>query len=283
MQATGDPTLNIFEISGLAWAAAVDRAMRALAAEPEVDYAAYQQSAGARALRSLEPADARRLDAELREAGILGPDGALAEQWLLAVLLSVSAPVRVGAVARTGEHSAHTDVGLAGGRGIAVSYRRRVRSTPAGAAVTGVRDVVEVALFEEPHAWAAVRRILPDFAELQAGPGTAHRLAGDRTPVSSRDLQALGNAGLPRDVKAAVLAPRCTVHLDVYAAPSGTAPAFHAADVWALADRLYSVRTADGGPSLLMVDVPPGDIARELHWRLLGAREFLAGSTGRVA
>jgi hypothetical protein len=50
LQSIGDPDLNIFEISGLAWAVAVDRALRALAAEPEIDFAAYQQSSTALAL-----------------------------------------------------------------------------------------------------------------------------------------------------------------------------------------------------------------------------------------
>ncbi|MGO4121369.1 hypothetical protein [Arthrobacter sp. YAF16] len=291
LQSIGDPDLNIFEISGLAWAVAVDRALRALAAEPEIDFAAYQQSSTALALGSLEPADTRRLDAELREAGIVGPDGTMPEQWLLAVLIAVSAPIRVTVVARTGEHSAHTHLGLAGGHGIAVSYRRRIRTTDAGTAVTGIQDVVEVALFEERHAWSAVRRILPGFTELQAGPGSARGLDSDRgldgarTPVSPQQLQAVGSAELQQDVKDAVLAPRCTVHLDVVAAPPGTAPAFRAADLWHLSEKLYSVRTSgdDGGRSLVMVDVPPGDVARELFWRLLGAREFLAGSAGQAA
>jgi hypothetical protein len=285
LQSIGDPDLNIFEISGLAWAAAVDGALRALAAEPEIDFAAYQQSANALALGSLEPADTRRLDAELREAGIVGPDGTMPDQWLVAVLIAVNAPIRVTVVARTGEHSAHTDLGLADGRGIAVSYRRRIRTTDAGTAVTGIQDVVEVALFEEQHAWSAVRRILPDFTELQAGPGSARSLDGDRTPISPQQLQSLGGAELQQDVKDAVLAPRCTVHLDVVAAQPGATPAFRAADVWHLAEKLYSVRTSgdDGGRSLVMVDVPPGDVARELFWRLLGAREFLAGSAGQAA
>lgn len=287
MQRTGDPALNIFEISGLAWAAAVDRAMQVLAAEPEVDFDAYQQSPGAVAMRLLDPADTSRLDAELRGAGFVGPDGAIRAQWLLAVAISATAPIRVSAVARTADESAHTDLALAGGRGIAVSYRRRVRTTAAGTDVPGVHDVVEVALFEEQHAWAAVRRILPDHAELLAGTpsaGSTPSREGGRDVVGARELQDPGNAGVDPDITAAVLAPRCTVYLDVVAAPPGQAAAYLASDVWSLADNLYSVRTSgDGGGSLVLVDAAPGDIARELSWRLLGAREFLAGAAGKVA
>ena len=283
LQRLGDPDLNIFEISGLAWAAAVDGAMRTLAAEPGIDFSSYRQSATALVVGSLEPAVTTRLEAELRQAGIAGPDGTIRDQWLLAVLMAVSAPIQVTAVARSREQSVHTDLGLAGGRGIAVSYRRRIQAAAAGAAPTGIQDVVEVALFEERHAWAAVRRILPDCPELRAGAGEARSLDGDRIPVSAQQLRSLGSANLPRDVKEAVLAPRCTVHLEVVAARPGTDAALRTADAWHLADKLYSVRTSGDDGGLVLVDVPPGDLARELSWRILGAREFLAGSAAQVA
>ncbi|WP_445155190.1 hypothetical protein ACTWLI_02820 [Arthrobacter sp. Hor0625] len=296
LERAGDPASGIIRISGLAWALAVDRTLRTLAAEPEVDVAGYERSAPARALGALDPADTGRLAAELAAAGISGADGAIREPWLLAVMIAVSAPVRVSAVARTGECSVHTDLGLAGGRGVAVAYRRRVR-TPEGPEtspvdVVGVDDAVEVALFEEQDAWAAVRRILPEVPGLRAAAGATRPTglpAGGRRRLDPRDLQGTGGAAVPQDLRDAVLAPRCTVHLQVSAGPAplvgaaSGAAAYSSGDVWALADRLYSVRTTGGDHALVLEDVPPGDIATTLQWRLLGAREFLATSAGQVA
>lgn len=295
LERAGDPAPGIIRISGLAWALAVDRTLRMLAAEPEVDIAGYERSAPARALGALDPADTGRLAAELAAAGISGADGAIREPWLLAVMIAVSAPVRVSAVARTGECSVHTDLGLAGGRGVAVAYRRRVR-TPEGpdtgpVDVVGVDDAVEVALFEEQDAWAAVRRVLPEVPGLRSAPGAPRPPglpAGGRTRLDPRELQETGGAAVPQDLRDAVLAPRCTVHLQVSAAPphggaTSGAAAYRTGDVWALADKLYSVRTTVGDQPLVLEDVPPGDIAATLQWRLLGAREFLAASAGQVA
>jgi hypothetical protein len=282
VQSRAEPALDAVEISGLAWAAAVDAGIRAHAAHPGVDAAAYEQSAGAKALAALEPGDAARLEAELRAAGITGPDNQLAEHWRTSVLLAVTAAVRVSVVAATAEYSMHTDLALSEGLGLAVSYRRQARTTAAGEEVMDVRDAVELVRFDEPDAWAALRRTLPDLAELLASPGSAGWLEGERTPISRTELLNLPDAVLPPDVKTAVLTPRCRVHLEVTADRPGPTTVFHAADVWALADRLYAVRTADGGQSLVLVHVPSGDLLRQLQWRLLGAREALAGASAPV-
>jgi hypothetical protein len=75
----------------------------------------------------------------------------------------------------------------------------------------------------------------------------------------------------------------------VSARPIGSGPdsevqAYVRKDVWALADRLYSLRTSpaeDDGPAV--AEVPSSDISREFVWRLLGAREYLASAAEKAA
>lgn len=242
-----DPALNIFEISGLAWALTVHKAAEVLAREPEAEAAvsAYRDSVQAQASRQLEAEDPEAIAAELRRAGIVDGQGSIARQWVLAVWVSASAPLKVAAVVQSQDLSVHTELGLASGRGVGISYARRIRHDADGVAVTEVRNAVEVSFFREEDAWAAIRRHLPAAAERQAAPDAVVEETG---PFTTH-----------------------TFHLEVSGAVPAAGQGHHqrhvSSDVWALVERRYSV----------------ADLSREFAWRVLGAREYLAGAAEKAA
>jgi hypothetical protein len=259
-----DAALNIVEISGLAWALTVHKAAEVLAIEAaDADLSAYRESAQAEASRQVDAEDSPAMEAELRRAGIVDGHGAITRQWVLAVWIAALAPVKAAVVVQTRDLSVHTEIGLARGRGVGITYHRRIRHGLDGVGVTEVRTAVEVSFFHEENAWAAIRRHLPDFTDVQP-------------TVRTTPHDAVANA-------------TCTVHLEVSARPIGSGPGseektYVRKDVWALADRLYSLRTSpaeDGGPAV--TEVPSSDISREFVWRLLGAREYLAGAVEKAA
>lgn len=255
-----DPALNILEISGLAWAATVHKAVEAMGDAAGAGLAAYQQSAQAQATRDLTAADAQALDHELKRAGIVDGHGVINPQWVLAVGIAASAPVKAAMVVQSQESSVHTEVGLAAGRGVGISYHRRIRPGADGVAVTEVRNAVEVSFFSEENAWAAMSRHLPHLAAVPAPPAA--------TPVGSTPGESVENA-------------THTIHLEVSAYPTAgvDAQAHTSRQAWAVADSLYSVGTGSaGGNGPAVAAVPPGDIGREFAWRLLGAREYLASA-----
>ena len=254
-----DSRLNILEVSGLAWAETVRRAAETLGNDAAANFAAYQASLPEQAVRSPETGD------ELRRAGILDAYGVMSPQWILAVALAASAPVKASAVVqfrdtaqfgdavRPEERSVHTEIGLAGGRGVGVSYFRRINQQPDDEVVTEVRNAVEVSFFQEENAWASLSRHFPDLPELNA----SHEAAANAS---------------------------CTIHLDVWATPgtrTGARP-YSSRRVWTVADRLYSVATGPGGTDAVsLTAVPATDLAREFAWSLLGAREYLGTLAGR--
>ena len=201
--------------------------------------------------------------------------------------------------------STHCRVNLFDGKGLAVEFTRPV-ATAADGRVTAVSvaDVVTVTLLSEAVLWPVMARSMPQFPELTAGAerpdtvtgnsGPAPGRDGRKTTLSAADVAALsrgtaaGNAaaggaaaGVTAGVAAAVAAANATVYLEVQSRAAGSGVQYHGAGVWALSDSLYSVRTT--GPAtarrLAMVEAPAGDIARQLVWHVLGARDFLAGGT----
>ncbi|QDG65938.1 hypothetical protein NIBR502772_06675 [Pseudarthrobacter sp. NIBRBAC000502772] len=242
-----DPALNIVEISGLAWALTVHKAAEVLAGEPEAEAAvsAYRESAQAEASRQLEAEDPQAMEAELRRAGIVDGQGAITRQWVLAVWIAASAPVKAAAVVQSQDLSVHTELGLTGGRGVGITYYRRIRHSVDGVAVTEVRNAVEISFFREEDAWAAIRRHLPAAAERQAAPDA---VVGETGPGATH-----------------------TFHLEVSAAvpvaDQGHHPGHVSRDAWALAERSYSI----------------ADLSREVAWRVLGAREYLASAAEKAA
>ncbi|MDI2034855.1 hypothetical protein [Paenarthrobacter nitroguajacolicus] len=272
-----DSRLNIVEVSGLAWAESVRRAAETLG--NEADFADYQASLPEQGVRSPETGD------ELRRAGILDAHGVMSPQWVLAVALAASAPVKASTVVqfrdtvqfkdtvqlrdaapsgdavRPEEHSVHTEIGLAGGRGVGVSYQRRISHQADGAGLTEVRNAVEVSFFQEEDAWAALSRQFPDLSQLDGQHGaTPGETAADTT---------------------------CTIHLGVSATPTGQAGSrpYARGRVWAVADRLYSVdrsyssdETPEEDAPVSLAAVPATDIGREFAWSLLGAREYLGSA-----
>ena len=242
-----DPALNIFEISGLAWASTVHKAAEALANEPEAGPAvsAYRDSVQAQAGGQVQAEDLQAMETELRRAGIIDGQGAIARQWVLAVWIAASAPLKAAAVVQSQELSVHTELGLAQGRGVGITYRRRIRHDANGVAVTEVRNVVEVSFFREEDVWAAIARHLPAAAEREATPDA---VSGEAGPLATH-----------------------TVHLEVSAAVPAGGQEHHeghvSRDVWALVEHRYSL----------------AGLSREFAWRELGAREYLASAAEKAA
>ncbi|MFC8039111.1 hypothetical protein ACFUOZ_07135 [Paenarthrobacter sp. NPDC057355] len=247
--------LNVVEISGLAWAATVRKAAEAMDSE-DADLSAYQASLQAQG--DVTPAIAE----ELLSTGILDARGVMSQQWVLAVFLAASAPLKASSVVQFGDtarfgdtlESVHTDVGLAGGRGVGVSYRRRFGTEAGRVAATEVRNAVEVSFFREEDAWASLSRHFPDLPP----------------PFDSPDDH-------PQPTAADV---GCTIHLEVTAIPRATehgSRPYLRRQIWGVADRLYCVQaTSAEGPMASLVPVPATDIASGFAWSLLGAREYLA-------
>ena len=259
-----EAALSVFQISGLAWASTVHKAAESLAHEPDADLSAYQDSIQALAVRQLDAATVQTVDAELGRAGIVDQYGAINPQWVLAVWISAFAPVKVAAVVQSRELSVHTELGLAAGRGVGVSYERRIRHSTDGVDVTEVRNAVEISFFTEENARAAIKRHLPDVSDLPAPPAA--------TPDET------------------VADARYTIHLEVAARLEGARPGeaderpgHVSRDIWALTERLNSVRTSSAHGGLALTEVPASDIGREFAWRLLGAREYLASAAGQAA
>ncbi|MDR6507084.1 hypothetical protein [Arthrobacter oryzae] len=277
-----DPHLNIFEISGLAWATTVNKAAAVLAAEPG-GFASAADVLAAGAAGELSPEDTRMVDTELARAGIVDAAGNISAQWVLAVWTSAFAPIKVTTVSQAGLESSHCELGLAGGRGVAVSYRRRLsRTTTLGAEVAEVRNAVEISFFRAENAWAAAARSLPAMAELHAAPSEDTGFDGERTTLPLA-ADACSPTAVTDGVPAAIAHARCTVRLGVAASDPGSGRTRYSAAVWALADRLYSLRTEPGTENLSAVHVPAGDVGRDFAWRILGAREFLASSSAQAA
>lgn len=269
-----DVALNVFRITGVAWALTVHKAAEALAHGSEADLSAYLDSVDAQAFVALDSEALEMAEAELRQTGIVDGDGAISRHWVLAVWISAFGPLRAAAVVQTHETSVHTELALSGGRGVGLTYLRRIRHGGSGIDVTATSNAVEIAFFAEENAWAALRRHLPDLAEVPEATGLASPPA----------------AGLREIVARA----RYTIHLDVSAHPSGSrpsgpgaapvqAPDYLSRDVWALAERLYSVNASPSGEGFALTPVASDAIGHGLAWRLLGAREYLASVAGQVA
>jgi uncharacterized protein YqiB (DUF1249 family) len=269
-----DVALNVFEISGVAWALTVHKAAEALANEPDADLSAYRDSLQAEALQALDFQKVEAAEAELRRAGIVDANGAISRQWVLAVSIAAFGPLKATAVVQSGESSVHTELALAGGRGIGVTYARRIRHGVGGVDVTAVRNAVEISFFAEENAWAALKRHLPDITE---------------APEATELPQAAGAA-----LSEIVANARYTIHLQVSAHPSPSrpvglppapvpAPDHVSWDVWALAERLYAVSTGPSGEASALTPDPPDAISLGFAWRLLGAREYLASAAEQAA
>lgn len=267
-----DSALNIFEMSGAAWALTVHKAAGASNHGPEADFAAYRDSILAGGFPALDPEEMESAEAELGRAGIVDADGAVSPQWVLAARIATSAPVRAAAVVQSDDTSVHTDLALAGGRGVGVTYARRIRHTETGVDVIEVRNAVEISFLAEEDAWAALKRHLPVVAdapgpsEIRADPpgasaaGTAYTI---HLEVSAHPQGSLPDGPLPA------------------AAPAPVPPAYAGRDIWVLADRLYSVSSGPAGDSPALKPVSPAAISQGFAWRLLGAREYLASVAER--
>lgn len=262
-----DGALNIFEMSGVAWALAVHKAAAAMGHGPEADVASYRDLMRSGGFPVLDPEDLASAEAELGRAGIVDADGAISPQWALAARIAAAAPVRAAAVVQSDDTSVHTDLALAGGRGVGVTYARRIGRGETGVQVTGVRNAVEISFFAEEDAWAALKRHLPEIPD---GPGPTE---------------------LPAEASSASMADtRCTIHLEVSAHPrellppgpragivsAPVPPVYTVRDVWVLADRLYSVTNSPAADGPALIPVRPDAISQAFAWRLLGAKEFLA-------
>ena len=272
-----DVALNVVEISGLAWALTVHKAAEALAHEPDTDLSAYEDSVQAQAVRQLDSEAVQTVEAELRRAGIVDRNGAITRQWVLAVWISAFGPLKAAAVVQSSDLSVHTELALAGGRGVGVTYARRIRHGDAGVDVTEVRNAVEISFFAAENAWGAIKRHLPDMTEVP-----------EATELPKSSEATVGEA---------VAHARYTIHLEVSAHPAGSriagpgpaarpaagAPGHASWDIWALADRLYSVGASPSNGGSALTPVPWHAMGHEFAWRLLGAREYLASVAEQAA
>lgn len=290
------PATTTYRMSSLAWALAVHGATETLRGEAGVDFSGYRPGPEVALLAGLDEPTRAGLASELTTAGITETGGNIQPQWLRALGQAAAAPVRVSLVSHSGGLSTHCRVDLFEGRGIAVEFTRQVATTAEGrVAAADVADVVTVTLLSEAVLWPVLARSMPPFPELTAGgrgpdagtedSGPVPGRDGTKTALSAADVAALAGGragGVPPGVVAAVAAAKATVYLEVQSRAAGTDLPYRAAGVWALSDRLYSVRT--GGPAaarrLVMEEAAGGDIARQLVWNVLGARDFLARRTG---
>jgi hypothetical protein len=251
----------------MAWALTVHKA----AGSSEDHLGAYRRSTTAHAVQALAPDMLETAEAELRRAGITDENGAIGQQWVLAVRIASFAPLKAAAVVQSDEESVHTELALAGGKGVGVTYARRIRHGQ-DVDVTEVRNAVEICFFAEENAWAALKRHLPDTAEAS----NCHQPSRPRRTLS----------------EGSVADARYTIHLEVAAHQAGSCLAPRTGgparqhvshDAWVLAERLHALRTAASGTDYALTPVPGGDIGQTFAWRLLGAREYLASAAAQVA
>lgn len=266
------PATTTFRMTSLAWALAVHRAtetLRTASAGHVPDAHPHSPPGGEAAfLAGLDGRARAGIEGELSAAGITDDAGTLRPEWLQALELAAGSPIQADLVSRSGDSSTHCRVNLFNGRGLGVVYTRPVATAADGSvAPAGIADVVTVTLFPETVVWPVMARSLPRFPELLDGDGGIPPVAPDAVE--------------PAEITGAAEPVRATVHLDVRSRAAGTDRQYRAGGVWALSDRLYSVRTA--GPATaqrpVMAAVDGGDIARQLVWHVLGAQEFLANST----
>lgn len=289
------PATTTYRMTSLAWALAVQSATETLRGEAGVDLSGHRPGPEVALLAGLDEPSRAGLGSELITAGITDTAGNIRPQWLRALGQAAAAPVRVSLVSRSAGLSTHCRVDLFEGRGIAVEFTRPVATAADGrVAALDVAGIVTVTLLSEAVLWPVLARSMPPFPELTAGGGDPDSGTEDSGPVPGRDgakttlsaadVAALADGGaaeVPTGVAAAVAAAKATVYLEVQSRAPGTEVPYRAAGVWALSDSLYSVRTA--GPAtarrLVMVETASGDIARQLVWHVLGARDFLARRT----
>lgn len=293
------PATTTYRMTSLAWAMAVQRATETLRGEAGVDSSGDSPGPEAAILAGLDEPTRDGIASELNTAGITDAAGHVQSQWLRALGQAATAPIRVSLVSRSGGLSTHCRVDLFEGRGIAVEFTRPVATGADGRdAAIAVAEVVTVTLLSEAALWPVMARSMPQFPELTAGAERPDTGAGNSGPVPGRDggkttlsaaetaaLARGGDAGVPPGVAAAVAAAKATVYLEVQSRAAGTGLPYRAAGVWALSDRLYSVRTTGSASArrLVMVETASGDIARQLVWHVLGAHDVLARRTSAEA
>lgn len=258
------PATTTYRMTSLAWALAVHTAAETLRDEAGVNLPGYRPGPEVALLAGLDEPARAGIAGELTTAGITDAAGNIHPRWLRALEQAATAPIRVSLVSRWDGLSTHCRVDLFDGRGIAVAFTRPVATAADGrVAAAGVADVVTVTLLSEAVLWPVLARSMPPFPGLAAGVPPAP------------DPAAAAAAAV--DVAAA----KATVYLEVQSRAAGTGVPYRAAGVWALSESLYSVRTA--GPAtarrLVLAETADGDIARQLVWDVLGARDFLARRT----
>lgn len=193
-------------------------------------------------------------DAELLAAGLLTPDGRIHPDWAGAVRSAGNAPIKARLIS-TGEGiRTSCEVALFDGLGLSVDTSHPI--LPSDAASTGDQAPVVVNLFEGSDAWEVAAQTLPAFPELTStAAGGARETA--RRIVSDDELKALEETA------------RATVQFSV------TAPGYQTLHLWLLSEHLEVTRLHRGEsgepPTAVLVRHPPGAVARQFVWDLLGA------------
>ncbi|GAA4657334.1 hypothetical protein [Arthrobacter cryoconiti] len=228
--------------------------------------------------------------AELATLGLSPQVGEVQRAWMGAVALLLSAPITITARATYAGVSTTSVMGVRGGRGLAVHQRHLCESTSSGTTLTGSEDSVEVTLFDEENLWGAMERLLPPLSSVRA-PAKAAPLnvdqvnGGDESlwPVHAPDGTAGDLAGalpvgaLPEPLASLAAGEDSNVTLTVQSTAEGHPPRMWAG-MWSVKDEhLYSVRTHNTAvsPQLAITEVPPGHIAHELIFAVVGAHDAL--------
>lgn len=229
-----------------------------------------QNDAGTRA--PLEADTAQIAWAELNRLGLSPAEGRVTEQWMGALTLLLDAPITIRLQATFNGISTTSTIGLKEGRGLAAHQRSSSEQTPYGTQLLEAENSVEVTLFDEENVWAACERLLPPIEAIRANAKAA--------PLNSTPDVVLkagsDTAQLPEPWRGLFRHEEANVTTTVLTTAHGRDLQI-SAGMWSYSGgRLFSLRTAaEPTPELRITHVPPGNIANELVFALLGAHDRL--------
>ncbi|MFC8923718.1 hypothetical protein [Cellulosimicrobium sp. NPDC057127] len=218
--------------------------------------------------------------AELREHGIADETGVLTAAWAAALRDHLAAPVRATLRARSGETGATTRLTLVEDRVLLVHDAVRGELGSRELEVTDVSAHVDVVLVRVDDLWPALVRLLPPSEPLTAGARPGPRPADlPRTVLGSRDVERLRAgedlAALPAAARAVAEDEEASLVVLVEAWPTPATPTVVWSRWWSVAGgRLLDVQLRDDDVHL--VERPPGSVAAELRWALVGAVDTTA-------
>ncbi|MFC8302781.1 hypothetical protein ACFUCV_03750 [Specibacter sp. NPDC057265] len=235
------------------------------------DTLALPQDTAEGAEAALDGATTKAAWAELQALGMSPHPGEVKRQWTGAVALLLTAPIKVTARATYNGVSTTSVLGLRAGRGLAAHQRHISEQAGAQTVITGSEDSMEITLFDEEKLWGATARLLPPLAAVRAGAKAA--------PLNSRPGTEIGAGATPAQAAALTAGEEANITLSVTAAAPGL-PERLWAGMWSVrGGQLFSITTGTAAdPAVRLSEVPPGHIANELLFAVVGAHEALSGA-----